>query len=412
MIRAFKYRAYCNQTTEQNAKHWLYLCCQLYNAALEQRNDCYYRLGWGRMKWRERQELQPSRRNVMKCRATKERSDLTTNGLNFYEQATELKRLKEEFPEFSDVGSQVLKDVLARLDKGFKLFFTLLHKKPQANPSPPSFRKSSKYRSFTFPNASGWRLTDNMLHIAKVGTFKLRPKIAPLGTIRTVTIKRSDTGKWFVIFSCKDVPERPLPKTGNVIALDLGLNRYLTDSNGMMVDNPEPLRKNQRKIRNLQRKLSRQKLGSNRRRKTLQELRILFEKVTNQRKDFHCKLALDYAKDNDRIIIEDLSIKQMIMDDCDIPGLNLHGRIGDVAWGYFAHRLQNKCEEGGRELIRIDPAYTTRTCSNCGYMHEDPQWKMVFKCPACGLEIDRPLNSARNIFQLGEAHPSGANVGR
>jgi len=199
MRRAFKYKATVNQETEKNAQDWLGLCQRLYNAALEQRIDAYERCG---------------------------------KTVSEYDQAKELKILKQDFPEYKTVGSQVLKDVLRRLDRAYKAFLRRVKAGAGKAAGFPKFQPYREYRSFTFPNSSGWRLNGRYLDVMNVGRFKLRPDRPVEGTIATVTVKTTPTGKWFVLFSCKDIPEHPLPKTGKTVGLDVGITHFSTDSKG------------------------------------------------------------------------------------------------------------------------------------------------------------------------------------
>jgi putative transposase len=407
MIRAFKFRAYCNPTTEKNALRWLDLCRSLYNAALEQRI----------MAWQQQRK-----------------------SLSAFTQQYDLKYLRAEFPEYADVGSQVLKDVIRRLGKTYDAFFRRI-KQGQGKAGFPKFKGSRYYTSFTFPNASGWKLhlrywSDQgwkditnqaeippyaqqvkwprveygslrprlYLDIKNLGVFKLRGgRIFPrAAVIRTVTVRRESTGKWFVVFSCDEVPIQPLPEVNRSIALDLGVKRFLTDSDGNVVDNPQFFKKYAGKLRILNRKLARQKDGSKRKEATYQERRLLYEKMVRVREFFHCQTALHYARTYDTIVVEDLSIKKMIEEGKRKRGLS--GRIADVAWGMFLQRLENKCEEFYRDYEKVDPAYTTRTCNHCGYCHHRPITTMTFKCPECGNEDDRPFNSALNIEDVAEGN--------
>jgi putative transposase len=375
MLRTFKYRAYPKGETEGKAFEWLRLCRWLYNACLEQRIDAYRRCG---------------------------------KSLSSFDQQLELKTLKleENSPEYKNVGSQVLKDVVRRLDKAYQNFFRRVKQGLEA-PGFPKFKGRAFFNSFTFPNASGWQHDGKTLTIKNVGKFRLRGGKPLEGTIKTVTVKFTPTGKWVVLFACDEVPTKPLPRVDREVAIDVGLNRFLTDSDGNTVDNEAPLESSLRRLRVLQRKLSRQQKGSKRREQTRVLIARLHEHIVNKRTDMACKTSLDYAQRFGRIIVEDLSIKKMMQNEI-FPG-SARG-VADVAWGGFFHRLENKCEEFERELIRVDPGFTTRTCSKCGYIHDRPVTSMTFVCPWCGTNIDRPYNSAKNI--RAKASPAEHNVDR
>ncbi len=362
MRRAFKYKAAVNQKTEKNAQDWLGLCQRLYNAALEQRIDAFQRCG---------------------------------KTVSEFDQAKELKVLKQDFPEYQTVGSQVLKDVLRRLDRAYRAFFRRVKAGSGKAAGFPKFQPYRRYHSFTFPNSSGWSLNGRYLDVMNVGRFKLRPDRPVQGTIATVTVKTTPTGKWFVVFSCKDVPEHPLPKTGKTIGLQLGITHFSTDSEGHKVDNPRCYEKAEKRLRVLQRKLSRSQKGSKRREQVRLEIAQLHEKIANQREDFICKLAHTYAKGYDRIAVGKLNIKGMTRRNREHSGLPK--RIHDAAWGQFHFKVESQCEDHGREFKQPDAAKTTMTCSRCGVEKEMPLHMRVYECSACGLVLERTLNSALNI---------------
>ena len=381
MKRSFKYRAYPqNDATEQAAWNWLHLCRRLYNTCLEQRIDAYQRY---------------------------------RRSLSDYTQQLELKTLKVEFPEYATVGSQVLKDVVRRLDKSYQAFFRKV-KMGVEKPGFPKFKGRDFYRSFVFPNSSGWSMVEKdgqprILDIKHVGQFRLRGGRGIQGQIKTVTVRYARSGKWFVVFSCDGVPATPLAPTGREIALDMGVNRLLTDSDGNQVANPEYMERALRRLRILERKKARQKLGSNRRKQTVKQIAKLYEHCVNQRDDTASKTARDYAQRFDRIVVEDLSVAQMVSTDAKCSKLTR--RILDAKWTGFRSKLENKAEEFGREVVAVDPAYTTRTCNKCGYVHDRPVVSMTFACPWCGNVSDRPMNSAQNV-KIGRPSPPKRTNGK
>ncbi len=362
MRRAFKYKATVNQETEKSARDWLGLCQRLYNAALEQRIDAYQRCG---------------------------------KTVSEYDQAKELKILKQDFPEYKTVGSQVLKDVLRRLDRAYKAFFRRVKAGAGKAAGFPKFQPYREYRSFTFSNSSGWRLNGRYLDVKNVGRFKLCPDRPVEGTIATVTVKTTPTGKWFAVFSCKDVPEHPLPKTGKTVGLDVGITHFCTDSDGRKIDNPRWYVKAEKRLRVLQRKRSRSQKGSKRGEQVRIEIARLHEKIANRREDFICKLAHTYAEKYDRIAVEKLNIKGMIASSGYYS--NQPKRIHDAAWRQFYFRVESQCEDHGKEFNQPEAAKTTMTCSRCGVEKEMPLHIRVYECSACGLVMERTYNSALNI---------------
>jgi putative transposase len=434
MRRAFKYKAVpANQASELKVLDWLGLCQRLYNAALEQRIDAYERCLYGN------------------------RSYPHKKGLGEYDQGLELKFLKKEFPEYALIGSQVLKDVLRRLDRAYKAFFRRARAGAGKSSGFPKFQPYRKYDSFTFPNSSGWRIEGRVFKILEnkkcVAQFKLYPNTSVPGTIATVTVKKTPTGKWFVIFSCKDVPEHPLEPIGKTVGIDVGITHFTTDSDGRKTENPRYFEQDEKRLRVLQRKFDRARGGKhwldkqaqhinalqkkvdaasgvpgrkkwvekttkqlitlrrnlerNRvegqngaipsKRRELIRLQIarLHEKIANRRQDFVCKLAHRYATEYDRIAVEKLDIKEMASAKGDYP--QLPKKIHDAAWRQFHFRIESQCEDHGREFQQPPAAKTTMTCNKCGAEKEMPLHIRIYECSVCGNVTDRTLNNALNI---------------
>lgn len=362
-----------NKETERNAFHWLYLCRQLYNACLEQRIDAYSR-----------------------CGVT----------LSDYTQQKELKHLKVSFPKYKEVGSQVLKEVVRDLDKAFKSFFRRAKSGAGKQSGFPKFKGRDFFNSFRFPNSSGWKLNGSVMTIKYVGDIRIKMDRPIEGVIKTVTVKHTNTGKWFVVFSCDDVPTKPLHATGRSVGIDVGIKNLLTDSDGRSLPRLDLTQSNERRLRVLSRKLARQKKGSKRRAETKRLIGILHEKIANSREDYACKIAHNYTQQYDLIVMEDLAVKQMIGK----SGSTMKKSITDAAWTSLRHRLTNKVEEFERTLITVDPAYTSMTCSMCDHLQDMPLDTRVYNCPKCGLTLDRDHNAAINILKRGQADLANANV--
>ncbi len=360
MKKTFLYRAKLSRQTEKACLAWLDTCRQLYNLALEQRV----------MAWKEYRK-----------------------SIYGYDQVVQLPSLKKAFPEFKVVGSQCLQDVVERLDRAFKAFFRRVKKGEK--PGYPRFKSYLRYKSFTLKQA-GWRLNGRYLYINNIGRFKLFLSCPIEGDIKTVTIIRKSTGKWFVSFSCDDVPEKKLSPTGKDIGIDVGIKAFCVDSDGNKVDNPQFLKESLKLLKRRQRSLSRKKKGSARRHKAKYLVARTHEKVANQRKDFLHKTANQYIKHYDKIFIEDLQIKNMVRN------RHLARSISDASWGMFFNLLTYKAEEAGRELATVIPNNTSQICSGCGEKVPKSLSIRIHKCPFCGLVLDRDENAAINIIALGQ----------
>jgi putative transposase len=361
MRKTFKYRAAISRKTEKNANNWLGLCCWLYNAVLEQR-IMYYR-------------------NYKKT-------------LNYYTQQNELPALKAEYPDFKQVGAQCLQDVVKRVDLAFQHFFRRV-KTRDGRAGFPRFKSYRRYNSFTLTQ-SGWKLDGNHLHIRNVGRFKLYLSRPIEGDIKTVTIKRTSTGKWFVLFSCDNVPCQPLPESNKTIGLDVGLNSFCVDSTGKAIDNPKYFRRSEKLLRIRQRALARKKKGSIRRGKARLLVAKIHEKIHNQRHDFLHKLANYYIENFQIISVENLNVNGMV------KNKHLSKSINDAGWSMFFDFLMYKAESAGRQVVKVSARNTSQACSGCGELVKKSLGVRVHECPECGLVIDRDLNAAININVAGQ----------
>ena len=358
MKKTFKYRTKLNQKTLEKAENWLSLCRQLYNDYLEQRIIAY---------------------------KTEKKS------ISCYDQIKQLPQLKKTNPEYKQVNSQALQDVVERLNKAYQGFFRRVKNKEKAGF--PRFKGQNRYDSFTLKQ-TGWKLQENQLTIQKIGTFKIILHRPLEGDIKTITIRKDLTNKWFVCFSCDNVPQKLFPKTNKEIGIDVGCESFLTDSNGQKIDNPRFFKKSQDILKMRQQRLSQKVKGSNRRNKIRLLVAKIHQKISNQRKDFHFKVANKLIKENDRIYIEKLKNWKTFR--------NLNRSMRDVAWFQFFNILHFKAEEAGRGVIEVPAKNTSQLCSKCGRIVEKDLSVRVHKC-SCGLEIDRDWNAALNILRAGAA---------
>lgn len=360
MRKTYKYRIYANKQTLEKAENWLYLCRQLYNVALEQRITAY--------KQNRKQ-------------------------LSEYGQCYDIKGVKT-ITEYKDVNAQCLQEVLGRLDKAYKAFFRRVKSK-QGKVGFPRFKGGNRYNSFTLKQ-SGYKLDGKYLSIRNVGKFKLRLSRAIEGNIKTVTIHRVPTGKWYACFSCDNVPEQRLPNSDKAIGIDVGIKSFSVDSEGLVTDNPKYLRQAESILRRRQRKLSRRKKGSNRMNKSRILVAKIYEKVTNQRNNFLHKTANYYIANYGIISVEDLNIKGMVKTH------HLAKSISDASWSRFFELLTYKAEEAGREVIKVNPYNTSQICSGCGAKVPKTLAVRIHTCPECGLVLDRDKNAAINISAVGQ----------
>jgi putative transposase len=363
MRRTFKYRLLGNKMAFNKLDTWLYLCRYLYNVALSQRISIY------------RQNKGRIRKN---------------------EQQSQLPELKMEFPEYKEINSQTLQQVVERLDNNIECFFRRI-KEGAKKASFPRFKSQNRYNSFVLKQF-GWKLNGKYLMITNVGKFKIRLSRPVEGDIKTITI-RKEHNNWYACFSCNNVPEKKLPKLDTIVGLDVGIKSFLVDSDGNVTDNPRYLKNSEAILRRRHKSFDRSKKGSKRKSDARILLSKAYEKVKNQRNDFLHKLSTQYVKNYGTLVFENLNIKGLVMNS------RMSKAISDVGWGYFYEYCAYKAEEAGRQIIQINRFEpTSKTCSECGAINEklhlgDRKWV----CLSCGVLHDRDHNAAKNIKRVGQA---------
>jgi len=368
--KTYKYRLEPTSDQERVLETVLLRCRALYNAALEQR----------KMWWERGQGI----------------------GANYYQQKAELPNLKAAYPEFGDVHAHVLQDVILRLERTFQAFFRRL--KNGETPGYPRFQGQGRYHSFTFPEyGNGAVLDGGVLSLSKVGRIRIRLHRPLEGTPKTVTISREADG-WYAGISCADVPTQPLPATGQETGIDVGLKVFLVTAQGVVFENPRHYRTAERRLKTAQRRVSRRKMGSHRRRKAVTLLAKAHQDVQRQRRDFHHKTALALVVRNDTIYLEDLRVANLVRNH------RMAKSIADAGWAQFRAILEAKAAYAGRRVVAVPPAYTSQDCSGCGEHVLKSLSVRTHVCPFCGLVLDRDENAARNIERAGQARRGGMAV--
>jgi putative transposase len=359
MRQAFLYRLYVNETQSDKLDNLLRLARQLYNAALQQRRDA----------WKYQHK-----------------------SLNYYDQANQLKEVRNEIPEFAQLNFSAAQDMLRRLDKSFKAFFRRVKSGEVAGF--PRFKGRDRFDSITFPTyGDGIKIKGGRLYVQNVGLLKIKIHRVLEGEINTVTIKR-ECGKWYAVFS-NTVEIKPLPVSDRTVGIDVGLTSFAVTSDGEYIENPRYLREAEAVLRVAQRSVSRKKKGSNNRRKAVRLLAKKHLRVKRQRADFAHKVADNLVKNYGRIAVEDLRIKNMVQNH------HLALSISDAGWGQFLSILAYKAEYAGREFVQVNPNGTSQICSGCGATVKKSLSTRVHNCPACGLSLNRDFNAALNIKRLG-----------
>jgi putative transposase len=312
--------------------------------------------------------------------------------LSYYETKKLLPQWKENRPELRGVHSQVLQEVVKRVDLAYQAFFRRV--KAGDDPGYPRFKGCGRYDSFTYTQ-SGFSLKPGKLWLSKIGDIKIKLHRAIVGEIQRLNIRRMPTGKWFVSFLVEVKPDGALPKTGLSTGVDVGLKSFITLSNGEHVDNPRFFVHEENALAKAQRKLSKAEKGTLKRAKALKVVHRVHERITNKRDDFVQKLSRKMVESYDLIAFEDLNIKGMVKNHC------LAKHIADAAWNKLITTTSYKAEWAGKRVELVNPSNTSQICSGCGLVVQKDLSERVHSCPFCGLTLDRDHNAAINILRLG-----------
>ena len=305
---------------------------------------------------------------------------------------TDLKK-EEQYSWLREVSTECLQQSLRNLDAAFTRFF-------RGKKGFPRFKSKSRsrqsYKAILFVHVDQER---RRIKLPKIGWVKYGNNRKFEGDVRSVTVSVTPSGKYHVsvlVDDGKELPEK-LPVTfDTTIGIDMGIKDFAVCSNGDTYENPRHLIKAEQRLRNLQRRLSRKKKGSNRRNRARMILAIQHEKVANRRQDYLHKISTKIVRENQAIVVEDLNIKGMMKNH------HLSKAIGACGWSTFFKMLEYKCERQGKTFIRIgrfDPS--SKTCS-CGHVYRGLKLsEREWVCPNCGSVNDRDLLAACNIKRFG-----------
>ena len=293
-------------------------------------------------------------------------------------------------PELKTVHSQVLQNVAVRVDLAFQAFFR--HFKAKEIPGYPRHKGKNQYDSITYPQ-SGFKVGESSVWLSLFGRpVQVKAKIhrPVFCDMKTCTVRRYGK-KWFVCLSCESEPE-PLPLSTEAIGLDAGLNSFMALSNGEFIDNPRFFRRDEKALAKAGRKQAKTKKRSPARKKVNKVLARIHERVRNRRHNFVHQTARRLVNKYGVIAVEKLSVKNMLGNHC------LAKSISDASWSMFRSVLTQKAESAAREVIPVDPRYTSQDCHACGYQAKKRLSERWHFCPNCSASLDRDTNAAINIL--------------
>ncbi len=354
IICTVEFKLYPNAEQKATLARYLRVCCWLYNQALEQRIKAYRR-----------------------------RKESTT----LYDQCAWLALLRLRMKQLRDVPSQFERDALRRVDRGFKSFFRRI--KVGEKPGFPRFRPCHRYSSLE-SLAEIRCLRPGKISVPGIGKIRARGLFdRVVGKQKCIRVVRRASG-WYaqIIVDQGYLPATVNPKSS--IGIDVGLESFLTTSDGEKVANPRFFRRSEKKLKRLQRKVSKCQRRSQNRKKAIKRLARQHERVGAQRRNFAHQVSRRLVDKYDLIAFEDLNIK------CMAAGM-LAKSVNDVAWEMFLFFVTYKAVYAGRHAVGVDPRGTSQTCPQCGAVKKKSLSERTHAC-SCGLVIDRDHASARVIL--------------
>jgi putative transposase len=359
----FKFRLYPDANQEERMAEAVENCRRLWNMALEDRMA----------RWQE------------------ERRSTT-----YWQQCLTLTAEARRNPAMRSMYMQTLQDVLKRVDRAFKRFFS-------GDGRLPRFKEHKDWGSLTYPQAYNGSvkldLRRRRLRLSKVGDVKIviHRQIPAAARLKTCIVKCEPDGKWFAclvyegVIRLVDAPQARISPLG----IDLGLKSLITTSDGEKVEPPKFFRKSERRLARLHRALSNKRSGSSNRVKARLKLAAQYTKVSNQRRDVNHKLSDRLARDHGLIVFEDLRIRNLMRNH------SLAKSIKDASWGQLIQFTEYKVVRAGVTLVKVSPEFSTQECWFCGTRNNVSLETREFVCGGCARILDRDRNASRIVLKRG-----------
>jgi putative transposase len=363
MEKAYSFRFYPTPEQESLLRRTLGCVRLVYNKALHERTQAWY----------ERQE---------RVGYTQ-----TSSMLSEWKKHSELGFLNE-------VSCVPLQQGLRHLQTAFTNFFA-------GRTKYPNFKKKHQGGSAEFTK-SAFKFKNGQIYLAKCQEplpVRWSRQIPLCCEPSTVTVRLHPSGRWHISLRFDDPTIKPLPVTDKSVGIDLGISSLVITSDGQKIANPQHFKKHYGRLRHAQKSLARKQKGSKNREKARIKVAKIHAQITDSRKDHLHKLTTQLVRENQRIVVENLAVKNMVKNP------KLSQAISDVSWGEITRQLAYKCHWYGRKYTEIDRWFpSSKRCSNCGHIVEKiPLNVREWECPNCGIHHDRDINASKNILAAGLA---------
>ena len=362
MFKVYKYRIYPNNEQKiQIAK--TFGCCRfVYNQILAYRKELY------------------------------EEKKKSISGIDCNNYCT--RQLKKEYEWLKEVDKFALENAVFNVDAAYQKFF----KEHAGHPKFKSKHDGHKSYKTNFTNGNiAVNFESNRVKLPKLKSVKAKLHRNFSGQIKSAVILQVPSGKYYVSILV-ETEHVELPHTNRNIGIDLGIKELCITSAGEKYENPKTVKKHEKKLAKLQRRLAHKKKGSQNYRKAKKKIALCYEKMANIRKDYLHKISHEIVSENQVIVSENLRIRDMKKNH------RLAKSISDASWHELTRQLEYKSQWNGRRYIKIDTFYPgSQLCSVCGYQNSETKDLSVreWTCPVCGTKHDRDVNAAKNILKEG-----------
>ena len=313
-----------------------------------------------------------------------------------FELNNHLTVLKEIYPFLKEVNSQSLQQASKNLNSAYNHFFK------DGSGFPTKKSKKNPLQSFQIPQH--YRIEDKKIWLSKIGWVKIKlHRDMMQGSMKTATISRTPTGKYYISIIVEndiEYPEKQEYSHVTMIGVDVGIKTFAALSNGEIIEHPKFLKNSLKRLKCLQRRVTKKVLNSNNWKKAVKQVSKIHELISNQRNDFQHKVSKRLISENQAVAVETLNIKGIMRNH------KLAQAIGDSAWYSFVLKLTYKAEWFGKTILKIgmfEPS--SKTCNICGFKNSELTLKdREWQCPECKNTHDRDINAAINIkkFALAE----------